>query len=53
VHGDLPAALAEFRQEMDIDPDNASAGEQAAEIESALAARQKGNVTGPPTGPGH
>ncbi len=46
VQGNLPAALSEFRQEMDLDQDNASAREQAQEIEAEMAAGQKGSASG-------
>ena len=46
VQGNLPGALSEFRQEMDLAPDNASAREQAQEIETEMAAGQKGSAAG-------
>jgi tetratricopeptide (TPR) repeat protein len=46
LQGNLPGALSEFKQEMDLDPKNASARQQAAEIESAQAAAQKGTPPG-------
>jgi len=41
VQGNLPAALSEFHQEMDLDPDNTSARQQAEEIEAAQSVGQK------------
>ena len=38
VQGNLPGALSEFRQELDLSPNDASAREQAQEIEAAMAA---------------
>ena len=45
LQGNLPGALSEFQQEMDIDPDNASARQQAAEV-AAQAAAQRGVLPG-------
>ncbi len=42
LQGNLPGALSEFHQEMDLDPDNTSARQQAEEIEAAQRAGQKG-----------
>ena len=52
LQGNLPGALSEFHQEMDLDPANTSAREQAEEIEAAQAAGQKGTPPGymPPPG---
>jgi len=52
LQGNLPGALSEFHQEMDLAPDNASAREQAEEIQAEMAAGQKGSVQGltPDTG---
>ena len=46
LQGNLPAALSEFHQEMDLDSNNTSARQQAEEIEAALAAGQKGTPPG-------
>jgi tetratricopeptide (TPR) repeat protein len=43
LQGNLPGALSEFHQEIEIDPSNASARQQAQQIEAALAAEQKGS----------
>jgi tetratricopeptide (TPR) repeat protein len=43
LQGNLPGALSEFYQEMELDPSDASARQQAEAIESALAAGQKGS----------
>lgn len=40
LQGNLPAALSEFRQEIDLDPGNTSARQQAEEIEAVQAAGQ-------------
>jgi Flp pilus assembly protein TadD len=52
LQGNLPGALSEFRQEMDLAPENTSARQQAQEIEAAMAAGQKGSAQGlaPTTG---
>jgi len=52
VQGNLPAALSEFHQELDLDPDNTSARQQAEEIEAAQGAGQKGTPPGPSVNPG-
>jgi tetratricopeptide (TPR) repeat protein len=52
LQGNLPGALSEFRQELDIAPDNTSARQQAGEIEAAQAAGQKGTTTGRAPAPG-
>jgi len=49
LQGDLPRALSEFHQEMDVDPNNTSARQQAEQIESAQAAGQQG--TSPDSNP--
>lgn len=41
LQGNFPAALSEFRQEMDVDPNNASARSQAEEIKAAMATVQR------------
>ncbi len=46
LQGNLPGALSEFHQEMDLDPDNTSARQQAEEIEAAQTAGQKGTPPG-------
>ena len=46
LQGNLPGALSEFHQEMDLNPDNTSARQQAEEIEAAQAAGQKGTSPG-------
>ena len=46
LQGNLPGALSEFHQEMDLDPNNTSAREQAEAVESEQAARQKGTPPG-------
>ena len=43
LQGNLPGALSEFRQELDLDPANGSARQQAQEI-TAQIARQKGTA---------
>jgi tetratricopeptide (TPR) repeat protein len=53
LQGNLPGALSEFHQEVDLAPDNTSARQQAEEIESAMAAQQKGSVPGLAPGPGN
>ncbi len=45
LQGNLPGALSEFRQEMDLDPDDTASRQQAETIEAELAARGKGNPT--------
>jgi tetratricopeptide (TPR) repeat protein len=52
LQGNLPAALSEFHQEMDLDPDNASARQQAEEIEAVQAAGQEGTSPGSTPAPG-
>jgi tetratricopeptide (TPR) repeat protein len=42
LQGNLPGALSEFHQEMDLDPDDASAREQAREIEAGQSAAPQG-----------
>lgn len=42
LQGNLAGALSEFHQELDLDPSNTSAQQQAAEIEAAQAVGQKG-----------
>jgi tetratricopeptide (TPR) repeat protein len=44
LQGNLLGALSEFHQEMDLAPDNASARQQAEEVEAALAAGQEATV---------
>ena len=46
VQGNLPGALSEFRQEMDLAPDNTAVRQQVQETEAAIAAEQKGSVQG-------
>jgi hypothetical protein len=46
LQGNLPGALSEFHQEMDLAPGNASARQQAEEIEAAQAAGLKGTEPG-------
>jgi len=46
LQGNLPAALIEFHQEMDLNPDNAAARQQAEEIEAGQAAGQKAPIPG-------
>jgi hypothetical protein len=41
LQGNLLGALSEFHQEMDLAPDNASARQQAEEVEAAEAAGNK------------
>jgi len=45
LQGNLPGALSEFRQELDLDPANNSARQQAQEIEAQIAG-QKGTPPG-------
>jgi tetratricopeptide (TPR) repeat protein len=45
LQGNLPGALSEFRTELELDPDNAAARQQAAEIEGA---RGGGQPAAPP-----
>jgi len=52
LQGNLPGALSEFRQELDLAPDNTSARQQAQEIEAAMAAGEKGSVQGLAPGTG-
>ncbi len=52
LQGNLPAALSEFHQEMDLDSNNTTARQQAEEIEALLAAGQKGTPPGPTLGQG-
>jgi len=52
LQGNLTGALSEFHQEMDLDPDNTSARQQAEAIEAAQAARQKGSLPGSTPAPG-
>jgi tetratricopeptide (TPR) repeat protein len=52
LQGNLPGALSEFRQEMELDPDNTSARQQAEEIEAAQAVGQKGTPPGGTPFPG-
>ncbi len=52
LQGNLPGALSEFHQEMDLDPNNTSARQQAQEIEAAQAAGQKGTPPGSAPVPG-
>jgi len=47
LQGNLPGALSEFRQEIDLDPRNDSARQQAKEIEAALSGTHTGGVAGP------
>ena len=46
LQGNLPAALSEFHQELDLDPTNTSARQQAEEIEAGQTAGQKGTSPG-------
>jgi tetratricopeptide (TPR) repeat protein len=52
LQGNLPGALSELHQELDLAPDNASARQQAEEIEAAQAAGEKGSTPGPTPAPG-
>ena len=52
LQGNLPAALSEFHQELDLDPNNASARQQAEEIEAAQTRGQKGTPPGSIPSPG-
>jgi tetratricopeptide (TPR) repeat protein len=52
AQGNLPGALSEFHQEMELDPDNASARQQAQEIEAAISAGQRGTVRESAPSPG-
>jgi Flp pilus assembly protein TadD len=52
LQGNLPGALSEFQQEMDLDPNNTSARQQAEEIEAAQAAGQKASPLGSNPNPG-
>jgi hypothetical protein len=42
VQGNLTGALSEFQQEMEVNPANASARQQAGEVEAEVAARRNG-----------
>jgi tetratricopeptide (TPR) repeat protein len=52
LQGNLTGALSEFRQEMDLNPENISARQQASEVEAEQAAGQKGSTSGSSTPPG-
>jgi tetratricopeptide (TPR) repeat protein len=52
LQGNLTGALSEFHQEMEINPENASARQQAEEIEAAQAAGQKASPPGSKPAPG-
>ena len=52
VQGNLPGALSEFRQEMDLAPDNTAVRQQVQETEAAIASQQKGTVQGMAPDPG-
>jgi lipoprotein NlpI len=42
LQGNLPGALSEFRTELELDPENTAARQQAAQIEAAQAGRPAG-----------
>jgi tetratricopeptide (TPR) repeat protein len=44
LQGNLPAALSEFQQEMDLDPGDTSARQQAEEIAAAQSAGRQGAI---------
>jgi tetratricopeptide (TPR) repeat protein len=46
LQGNLPAALSEFRTELELDPDNTAARQQAAEIEAARGVGQRAVPSG-------
>jgi tetratricopeptide (TPR) repeat protein len=52
LQGDLSGALLEFRQEMDLDPDDTASREQAERIEAELAAARKGKPPSSDPAPG-
>jgi hypothetical protein len=52
LQGNLQGALSEFHQELDLAPDNASARQQAEEIEAAQASGQRGIPPGATPSPG-
>ena len=51
LQGNLPEALSEFHQEMELDPDDAASREQAEEIEATLAQQKRISPSSIP-GPG-
>ncbi len=52
LQGNLPGALSEFHEELEIAPGNTSAREQAMEVEAAMAGEKKGSPAAPPQGSG-
>ncbi len=49
VEGNLPGALSEFRQEMEISPNNAAAREQAQEVEATMTPKMRPDNPEPQT----
>jgi len=49
--GNLAGALSEFHQEMDLNPDNTAARQQAEEVEALMATGQKGSSPAPTVAP--